>query len=273
MATTEPDPLDKKVIVGAALMAGAANVIMQLARPGVGHGVIESKVESGQLHRHPIKRSRTTFGYLAVALLGSPEEKAAYRKAVNRSHARVRSGPSSPVRYNAFDSGLQLWVAACLYRGFEDTYRAFVGPLAPADQERLYKAAATLGTTLQVPPEAWPADREAFEDYWREEMKQVSIDEPVREYLLEIADLRFLPRPISMAFGGSTGSSRPGSCPRTSARRCVFPGASGTSGGSTGSSPPSGRWCACSLRRSGDSPSTCCCGTYAGCIRTGRPLV
>lgn len=202
MATTEPDPLDKKVIVGAALMAGAANVIMQLARPGVGYGVIESRVESGRLHRHPIKRSRTTFSYLAVALLGSPEEKAAYRKAVNRSHARVRSSPSSPVRYNAFDSGLQLWVAACLYRGFEDTYRAFVGPPAPADRERLYKAAATLGTTLQVPPEAWPADREAFEDYWREEMKQVSIDEPVREYLLEIADLRFLPRPISMAFGG-----------------------------------------------------------------------
>lgn len=202
MPTTEPVPLDKKVIVGAGLMAGAANVIMQLARPGVGYGVVESKVESGQLHRHPIKRSRTTFSYLAVALLGGPEEKAAYRRAVNRSHAQVRSGPSSPVRYNAFDSDLQLWVAACLYRGVEDTYRAFIGPLARADQERLYQAAATLGTTLQVPPEDWPADREAFEDYWREEMKQVSIDEPVRRHLLEIADLRFLPRPISAAFGG-----------------------------------------------------------------------
>jgi uncharacterized protein (DUF2236 family) len=202
MSATEPVPLDKKVIVGAALMAGAANVIMQLARPGVGYGVIESKVESGQLHRHPIKRSRTTFSYLAVALIGTPEEKAAYRKAVNRSHAQVRSGPDSPVRYNAFDPGLQLWVAACLYRGFEDTYRAFVGPLEPIDRERLYQAAATLGTTLQVPPEAWPADREAFEDYWREEMKQVSIDEPVRRHLLDIADLRFLPWPVGAAFGG-----------------------------------------------------------------------
>lgn len=33
--------------------AGAANVIMQLSRPGVGHGVVESTVESGNLMKHP----------------------------------------------------------------------------------------------------------------------------------------------------------------------------------------------------------------------------
>ena len=33
---------------------GAANVIMQLANPGVGYGVsMESKVDSGNLHKHP----------------------------------------------------------------------------------------------------------------------------------------------------------------------------------------------------------------------------
>ena len=57
-------------MMGVALLAGPANVIMQLARPGVGYGVMESRVESGRVDRHPIKRARTTFTYLAVAVDG-----------------------------------------------------------------------------------------------------------------------------------------------------------------------------------------------------------
>src|SRR4051794_41006642 len=40
------------------------------------------------------------------------------RRAVNKSHAQVYSLPESQVSYNAFDKDLQLWVAACLYKGF-----------------------------------------------------------------------------------------------------------------------------------------------------------
>lgn len=248
----EPVPFDKKMIVGGSgTLAAAANVIMQLARPGVGHGVIESRVESGRLDRHPVKRARTTFTYIAVALLGSPEEKAAYRRAVNRQHARVRSTASSPVSYSAFDVDLQLWVAACLFRGLEDSYRAFIGPLTPAMRQRMYTASATMGTTLQVPAEAWPADIEAFDAYWEEQLKKISIDEPVREYLRDLAGLRFLPRPVSLLFGGfnrfvTTGflpppfreqmrlpwterdqrqfdRGRPGADPRPAARAAPFP--------------------------------------------------
>jgi len=58
-------------LMGVALLAGPANVIMELAQPGVGYGVLESRVESGRTDRHPIKRARTTFTYLAVATAGS----------------------------------------------------------------------------------------------------------------------------------------------------------------------------------------------------------
>src|SRR5690242_7035948 len=114
-------------MLGVGLLAGAANVIMELARPGVGYGVKDSRVESGRADRHPIKRARTTFTYLAVALSGTDEQKATYRRAVNRSHAQVYSTPDSPVEYNAFDKDLQLWVAACIYKGFVDVHRIFVG--------------------------------------------------------------------------------------------------------------------------------------------------
>ncbi|GHF41071.1 uncharacterized protein (DUF2236 family) [Amycolatopsis bartoniae] len=192
---------DENAVVGAAFLAGGANVIMQLARPGVGYGVLESRVESGRLERHPVKRTRTTFSYLAVAMMGTPEEKAAYRKAVNAQHAQVRSTEDSPVRYNAFDPDLQLWVAACLYRGFEDTHQAFLGPLRREERERFYQSAATLGTTLQMPAEAWPPDRDAFEEYWTGSLDRIRIDEPVRRFLLDLADLKFLPRPLPALLG------------------------------------------------------------------------
>ena len=126
-------------LMGVALLAGPANVIMQLARPGVGYGVLESRVESGRADRHPIKRARTTFTYLAVATAGSDAQKKAFRDGVNRAHAQVYSTPDSPVRYNAFDRDLQLWVGACLYKGGLDIHRIFVGELDDEDADRHYR--------------------------------------------------------------------------------------------------------------------------------------
>lgn len=187
-------------LMGIALLAGPANVIMQLGRPGVGYGVMESRVESGRVDRHPIKRARTTFTYLAVATRGSEEQKRAYRRAVNRSHAQVFSAEGSPVSYNAFDRDLQLWVAACLYKGGVDVYRTFVGEMDDATADQHYRDSMALGTTLQMPAEMWPADRAAFDRYWQESLAKVHIDDAVREYLYPIAVSRTrgvrLPAPL-----------------------------------------------------------------------------
>ena len=118
---------------------------MQLARPGVGYGVLESRVESGRVDRHPIKRARTTFTYLAVATKGTDEQKAAFRRAVNRAHAQVYSTDESPVKYNAFDKDLQLWVGACLYKGGVDVYRMFIGEMDEETAERHYQEGIAAG--------------------------------------------------------------------------------------------------------------------------------
>jgi uncharacterized protein (DUF2236 family) len=179
-----------------AMLAGPANVIMQLAQAPVGYGVLESKVDSGKVTLHPVKRFRTTFTYLAVALLGNDTERAAYRDAVNGSHRLVRSDATSPVRYNAFDPTLQLWVAACLYWGTVDVHERLHGPVPDADADALYEFCARYGTTLQVRPEMWPADRDAFNRYWDDTVATISIDEPVRDYLLGLITYRHLPRPL-----------------------------------------------------------------------------
>jgi uncharacterized protein (DUF2236 family) len=187
-------------VPGIALLAGPANVIMQLAHPAVGYGVKESRVESGRIDRHPIKRARTTFTYLAVATRGNVEQQKAYRKAVTQAHAQVTSTEESPVKYNALDPELQLWVAACLYKGGVDVRRMFVGEMDDEAADQHYHDSMALGTMLQVRPEMWPADRPAFDKYWDEQLEKIHIDDTIREFLYPIAVARLrglqLPGPL-----------------------------------------------------------------------------
>jgi uncharacterized protein (DUF2236 family) len=198
-AAAEFDARD--LIDGAALLASTANVVMQLAQPPVGYAVLESRVESGQVMRHPVRRIRSTVTYLSVAFLGADEERRSCRRQVNHSHAMVRSGPDSPVRYDAFDPRLQLWVAACLYRGTLDVHTWLHGPVDEATADAIYRACRQLGTTLQVPEQMWPADRAAFERYWASALAGVRIDPPVRDYLDRLIGLDYLPWPVAVAFG------------------------------------------------------------------------
>lgn len=185
------DDLDTSLLAqGASVftaLSGTANVIMQLSRPEIGYAVKDSVVTEGNLFTNPRRRQRTTVGFLAVAVLGTPEERAAFRREVNRSHARVP---------NAFDPELQRWVAACIYRGFEDSREHVHGPLCGAEREEFYRQGAIFGAMLQMPPELWPPDRDAFEDYWRTGLATTRIDGPMREYLLRIVRLEYLQRRI-----------------------------------------------------------------------------
>src|SRR5689334_18397856 len=130
MPTGELDDLDTSLLAqGASIftaLSGTANVVMQLSRPEVGYGVKDSVVTEGSLFGNSRRRRRTTVTMLAVAVLGTPEERAAYRNAVNGSHARVP---------NAFDPELQRWVGACIYRGFEESREYAFGPLRGAERE------------------------------------------------------------------------------------------------------------------------------------------
>jgi uncharacterized protein (DUF2236 family) len=181
--------------IAASAWFGAANVIMQLALLPVGRGVAESTVESGRVDKHPYKRQRTTGQYLIVALLGDENERRTMRNEVNRQHSQVvRKEGESDVPYNAFDPKLQLWVAACIYVGFSVWLEMARGPLTEAQHDAFYRRCSRLGTTLQVPEEMWPADREAFYAYWWDAVREVRMDDVSRTYLSNLANLRFFKR-------------------------------------------------------------------------------
>jgi uncharacterized protein (DUF2236 family) len=198
-AETDSAPGDLLEMPGISALAGAANVIMQLALPAVGYGVAESTVDSGNLFKRPVKRARTTLSFLAVTVNGSPADRKAYRKAIGHAHVHVKSSDTSPVKYNAFDPALQLWVAACLYKGWEDMQHLYGDPAAVT--EEAYQQGALMGTTLQMSREMWPATRADFQIYWDNTVAGLEIDDTIRELLLSISKFEFLPRPFSLAIG------------------------------------------------------------------------
>lgn len=200
-AHRHPPGLDDALAGGIAVAIGGANVVMQLSRLPVGRGVAESKVESGRLDEHPLKRARTTFTYLAVVASGTEEERLALRGEVDRAHRHVRSAPADDVAYDAFDPEAQLWVAACLYRGVALGYELLYGRPDERAADSLYHECARFATTLQVPPSRWPPDRSAFEDYWARGVDAIEVDEVTGEYLRRFARLGFLPPPLRLAVG------------------------------------------------------------------------
>jgi uncharacterized protein (DUF2236 family) len=198
-------PADQRrfLVSGLALAPAGANVIMQLSRLPIGHAIIESKVESGSLRRHPIKRTRTTLAYIMIALDGTEHERAAMRREVNAQHRLVRSDPGDAVTFDATDADLQLWVAACMFRGVIDAVTFLHGPVDDERFDGLLRHCAPFATTLQVNQRRWPKDRAAFEDYWTASIPEVRMDDETRVYLRGIASLDFLPAPFSKLLGPS----------------------------------------------------------------------
>ncbi len=189
------------MVNGASLALAGANVVMQLSRRPVGRAVAESTVVSGSLVHHPLKRTRTTLSYVMLALYGTEEERRELRRQVNAQHRAVHPPPGGPVSYRATDPELQLWVGACMYDGVRDALTRLYGPLGDEFADEVYQQCARFATTLQVPTGAWPRDRDEFEEYWRDALTRLDVDEVTARYLRDLIDLRFVPAPLAWLAG------------------------------------------------------------------------
>ncbi len=179
------------------LAPAGANVIMQLARRGVGRGVAQSPLTRGSLMRHPLKRTRTTLAYIWLSLYGTEDERIILRRGVDAQHRYVRSRPGDDVAYDAYDAQLQLWVAACMYVGSRQGYEMLYGPANDEVEAQLLDRCSRFATTLQVPANQWPSDAAAFARYWATGLASVEFDDVTRRYLRDFIELRFLPRPLA----------------------------------------------------------------------------
>ncbi|MDV8002376.1 oxygenase MpaB family protein [Rhodococcus sp. IEGM 1408] len=189
-----PDgPTLHDVVGDAAFLAGAPRrFLMEIALTPVGHGV----ADHSRALRDPVGRFRNTTAYIYLVAFGTPAEREAVIGMVNRAHRPVHSAPGAEVSYSAFDPDLQLWVAGCMFYGGRDMWQRMFGTINDEAADRLYREFQTYGTSLQVPPEAWPADRAAFDAYVQRSLHGITIDERVREYGAALLDPAGHPVPV-----------------------------------------------------------------------------
>lgn len=152
----------------AILLAGAGRaILLQLADPGVGRGVAEHSTFTDR----PINRLKGTLTYVYAVTYGTEEQVKEVRRRVNRAHVPVRrDAENGTPGYNAYDPELQLWVTATLYDTAIIIIEKIYGPLDDESADAMYRDYAKLGTALQLPPDMWPKDREAFTRYYGERM-------------------------------------------------------------------------------------------------------
>jgi uncharacterized protein (DUF2236 family) len=187
-----PPPLSIADVSGEAILlaGGARAILLQLANPGVGHGV----AEHSDFANRPLDRLRGTLTYLYVIVYGTSEESAIVARRVGAAHAPVRGEG-----YDARDEALQLWVAATLYETAMRVHELVFAPLSVEDSEALLGDYAIVGTALGVPASLWPADRAAFVSYWERCEATLQVDEASRRVANELLHPRHGPWWLTLA--------------------------------------------------------------------------
>jgi uncharacterized protein (DUF2236 family) len=173
------------------VLAGAGRaLLLQLAHPAVGRGVIEHS----RFADDPLARLHGTLTYIYAVVAGDETDAATARRYVDAAHRPVHGDG-----YDARDPVTQLWVAATLYDTAIELYERVYGPLDDRDAERVYAAYAVLGTALQMPAGLWPSDRAAFREYFDGMVERLEVDREVRAVARRLFDARTLPRVLRPA--------------------------------------------------------------------------
>lgn len=148
------------------MLGGPFAILCQFAHPGIARGTwLHSRFAS----RIP-ERLRNTQRFLNAAVFGTPDEKRAIFSVIHRHHKNVKGDG-----YDANDPHAHKWTAATLFVAFVVVQRAFYGGFNRQQMGALYKETAVWGTSLQMPPDMWPATLDDFWAYWDHEMETLEV--------------------------------------------------------------------------------------------------
>lgn len=168
------------------VLGGLAAILLQLGDPLVARGV----ATHSSFASDPLRRLRGTLAYVYAIGLGTPDQHALVARRVDASHARVPG---------ARDTAPQLWVAATLARVSVQVHELIWGPVSAELADEIHAASADLGTSLQLPADAWPPDRAAFDRYWDATVAGLSVGADARTVAAELLGARAAPWWVRLA--------------------------------------------------------------------------
>jgi uncharacterized protein (DUF2236 family) len=165
------------------LLLGPPILVLQVAHPVVGAGVLE---HSNYQHEPWRRLVRTSRSLMTVAYGDMPSAVAEVAR-LREQHRTIRGVDAQGRRYHALNPEAYAWVHATLVRGAIDAQRMF-GTGIPADQLAEYYAdMREVGTLLGVRDQDLPPDLAAFDVYYDDMVRdRLEDNQAVREVLVSI---------------------------------------------------------------------------------------
>ncbi len=163
-------------------------ILLQLAHPLVAAAVADHSYFKSS-HGSRLERFRRTLEAMLDLTFGTREQATRTARRIDAIHGRVTGQlresvglfPANTVYY-ARDPNLLRWVHATLVDTALITYKLFIGPLTPAQEDQYCQEATTLGPLLGIPDGFLPTSREELRTYLRDTIAsgQIAVGETAR---------------------------------------------------------------------------------------------
>jgi uncharacterized protein (DUF2236 family) len=123
------------------VIAGMGAIIMEILHPSVMAGV----QDLSSYQEQPLRRGRTTFGYVITTTFANTEAATRLINAVKRMHGRVNGTRPDGVSYRALDPELIGWVHTCIPWAIMEAYQRYRGPLSVQERDQYLREQAMIG--------------------------------------------------------------------------------------------------------------------------------
>jgi uncharacterized protein (DUF2236 family) len=182
--------------IASVAVAGTSAIVIEILHPSVIAGV----EELSSYRRDPLRRARTTLGYVLTTTFGTTEAASDLIARVKGIHGHINGTRPDGVPYRALDPELLAWVHTAIPWMIMRTYERFNRALSPAERDRYLAEQAVIGRMGGA--EGVPETMAELDAYVARMRGQLAVTEQTRQFfdfLLHPPQGPDLPRPAATA--------------------------------------------------------------------------
>jgi uncharacterized protein (DUF2236 family) len=180
--------------IASVLIGGVSAIVMEILHPSVMAGV----QDLSSYREDPLRRGRTTFGYVVTTTFASTHAAQRLIGAVKRMHGRVEGTRPDGVPYRALDPELIGWVHTCIPWAVMTAFERYNRPLGEDERDRYLAEQAVigrLGGAGEIPETA-----AELEEYVEQMRPKLGVTQQTLEFFEFLMSMPFgvrAPRPLS----------------------------------------------------------------------------
>lgn len=157
-------------------IGGLGAIVLEILHPSVIAGV----QDHSSYREDPLRRSRTTFGYVVTTTFGNTQAATRLINAVHNVHSRIEGVRPDGVAYQALEPELIGWVHTCIPWAVMTAFELVNRPLSPSERDRYLTEQAVIGRMAGA--DEVPETAAALEEYVEAMRPRLSVNAQTMEF-------------------------------------------------------------------------------------------